>query len=66
MENIVKSSPNLTVNSTEDGISGVLSNIEYHATGNIITVNIITTIPPPVNNFNDRDTFSPRLESIKF
>lgn len=66
MENIVKSSPNLTVNFTEDGISGVLSNIEYHAIGNIMTVSIVMTITPPVNNFIDRGVFSPRLVSIKF
>lgn len=59
------SSPNLTVNFTEDGISGVLSNIEYHAIGNIMTVNIVMTIPPPVNNLIDRGAFSPRLVSIK-
>lgn len=63
MLNTVESSPNVIINSIEDGVSGKLSNIENHAIGNIITVLIAIMIPPPINNLYVRDNISPRCVS---
>jgi len=63
VENTVESSPNVTVNSIDDGVSGSLLNIENHTNGNIIIVNMAIIIPPPTNSLNIQDTFSPRLLS---
>lgn len=53
------------INFTEDGVSGVLSNIENQAIGNDITDSIAIIIPPPTNNFDFRDKFFPRSLSNK-
>lgn len=61
--NIVESSPNVTVNSIEDGVSGVLTNMENHAIGNIMIVDIAITIAPPINNLDGCGKGCPRLVS---
>lgn len=63
VENTVESSPNFTINSIEDGVSGSLLNIENHTNGNIIIVNMAIIIPPPISSLNIQETFSPRLLS---
>jgi len=63
VENTVESSPNVTVNSIDDGVSGSLLNIENHTNGNIIIVNMAIIIPPPTKSLNIQDTFLPRLLS---
>lgn len=50
-------------NSIEDGVSGKLSDIENHAIGKIIIVIIVIMIPPPINNLNVLNNFSPRSVS---
>lgn len=65
LENTVKSSPNVTVSSIDDGVSGLLSNIENHTIGNIIIINIPSIIPPPTHSLNIQDTCLPRLLSTK-
>jgi len=63
LEKTVESSPNVTVNSIDDGVSGLLSNIENHIIGNIIIINIASIIPPPTHSLNIQDTCIPRLLS---
>lgn len=53
-------SSNVIDKSIEDGVSGILDNMENHAIGNIITANITIKIPPPDNNLVFRDSFCPR------
>jgi len=57
VENTVESSPNVTVNSIDAGVSGSLLKIENHTNGNIIIVNMAIIIPPPINSLNIQDTF---------
>jgi hypothetical protein len=61
--NTVESSPNLIINSIDDGVSGKLTDMENHAIGKIIIAIIVIMIPPPINNLNVLNIFSPRSVS---